>query len=49
MHLTNSAINNLEDEYVHPEAGEILEPNDATIRTLTSLWKSLEMKDIDVE
>ena len=48
MHLTNSAINMLNDDYVHPEEDQILEENTATIRTLTSLWKSLESKKIDV-
>ena len=34
MHLTNYAINMMNEEYIHPDANEILEENDATIRTL---------------
>ena len=49
MHLTNYAINMMNEEYVHPEEGHILEENDATIRTLKSLWTSLERKGINVD
>ena len=34
MHLTNYAINMMNEEYVHPDANEILEENNSTIRTL---------------
>ena len=49
MHLTNYAINMMNEEYVHPDESQILEENDATIRTLQSLWKSLERQGIDVD
>ena len=50
MHLTNYSINKENDgKYVHTnEQQNILEENSATKRTLTSLWKSLERKGIDV-
>ena len=48
MHLTNYAINRMNEDYVHPDESQILDENDATIRTLTSLWTSLEKKGIDV-
>ncbi len=50
MHLTNYSINKMNDEsYVHSQDGNILEENSATKRTLTSLWKSLSSKGIDVD
>ena len=50
MHLTNYSINKMNDEkYVHSGTQSILGENNATKRTLTSLWTSLEKKGIDVE
>ena len=50
MHLTNYSLNKLNEEgYIHTaNQSEILEENKATKRTLTSLWKSLEKRGIDV-
>jgi hypothetical protein len=39
MHLTNYSINKHSDEFV--ESDDILEPNKATKRTITSLMKTL--------
>ena len=41
MHLTNYSINKMNENYVHPEEGDILLSNDATKRTLTSLYSTL--------
>ena len=49
MHLTNYSINKMnEKKYVHTGEQSILGENNATKRTLTSLWVSLEKKGIDV-
>ena len=50
MHLTNYSINKTnESSYVHTTGQqEILEENKSTKRTLSSLWKSLEKRGIDV-
>ena len=49
MHLTNYSINKMNDgKYVHSGTQSILEENNATKRTLTSLWASLSKKGIDV-
>jgi len=40
MHLTNYSVNKTSEDYVRPT--EILEPNNDTKRTLTSLYKTLE-------
>ena len=41
MHLTNYSINKMSEEYVKPSEGDILLDNDATKRTLTSLYETL--------
>ena len=48
MHLTNYSINKLNDDYVHPEEGDILLSNDATKRTLASLYSTLSEQGLDV-
>ena len=49
MHLTNYSVNKLSEDYVRPEALEdVLEENQHTKRTLTSLYKTLARKGIDV-
>ena len=48
MHLTNYSINKLNDDYVHPEEGDILLSNDATKRTLESLYNTLTQQGLDV-
>jgi hypothetical protein len=47
MHLTNYSINKMSDEYIRPLPEEILIVNEATKRTLSSLYASLEGKGID--
>jgi hypothetical protein len=47
MHLTNYSINKMSDEYIRPQPEEILIANEATKRTLSSLYASLEVKGID--
>lgn len=41
MHLTNYSVNKLSPDYIH-EPEDILEPNNGTKRTSTSLFKQLE-------
>ena len=48
MHLTNYSINKTNEAYVHPEVEDILVQNDATKRTLQSLYQTLSEKGIDV-
>ena len=49
MHLTNYSINKMSEDYVRPQAEQILIENSATKRTLASLRKTLEAKGIDYE
>ena len=48
MHLTNYSINKMSEEYVKPSEGDILLDNDATKRTLTSLYETLSQQGVDV-
>lgn len=48
MHLTNYAINKTSDKYVW-EPENILEPNNASKRTLTALFKQLEAQGGDID
>ena len=41
MHLTNYSINKMNEEYVKPSEEDILLENDATKRTMTSLYETL--------
>jgi hypothetical protein len=42
MHLTNYSLNKFSDDYVkEEEVTEILEPNSASKRTLSALFKQL--------
>jgi hypothetical protein len=47
MHLTNYSINKHSETYV--ESDNILEPNNATKRTITSLMLTLQGMGVDVE
>ncbi len=47
MHLTNYSLNKENVDYIIPDPELIMEPNNATKRTLTSIWKSLEMIGYD--
>ena len=49
MHLTNYSINKTNEDYIHPNAAEILIDNNGTKRTLQSLYQTLTEKGIDVE
>ena len=49
MHLTNYSINKTNEDYVHPGAEEILVENNATKRTLSSLYSTLRAAGIDDE
>lgn len=49
MHLTNYSINKTNENYVHPNAEDILVDNDGTKRTLQSLYQTLAEKGIDTE
>jgi len=51
MHLTNYSINKTNAEYTNPTDDEILLDNQASKRTLESLYNTLEQdeRDIDVE
>ena len=49
MHLTNYSINKMNDEYIKPSEGDIMMDNDATKRTLTSLYETLAAQGIDVQ
>ena len=40
MHLTNYSLNKMSDEFVK-EPENVLEPNDASKRTLAALWKQV--------
>lgn len=44
MHLTNYSLNKLNKKFIFPDPIKmnILEPNEASKRTLTSTWKSIE-------
>ena len=46
MHLTNYSINKHSDTYITSD--NILEPNNASKRSLTSLMKTLMLKGVDV-
>lgn len=45
MHLTNYSINKHSDTYI--ESDRILDPNNASKRSLTSLMKTLVLKGVD--
>ena len=51
MHLTNYSINKTNSEFKNPTDDEILLDNQASKRTLESLYNTLEQdeRDIDVE
>lgn len=49
MHLTNYSINKMNEEYVHPTQDQVLLDNQATKRTLESLYHTLADKGIDIE
>jgi len=47
VHLTNYSINKMSDEYIKPKPEEILIANEATKRTLSSLYATFEARGID--
>jgi hypothetical protein len=47
MHLTNYSINKHSETFIESE--NILEPNNATKRTITSLMLSLALQGVDVD
>ena len=49
MHLTNYSINKTNENYIHPNADEILVDNNGTKRTLQSLYQTLAEMGINVE
>lgn len=49
MHLTNYSINKTNEDYVRPAEEDILVDNDATKRTLSSLYQTLEERGIDTD
>ena len=49
MHLTNYSINKTNENYVRPNAEDILVDNEGTKRTLSSLFATLQDKGIDVD
>ena len=51
IHLTNYSLNKLNQNYVFPDPTKIniLNPNDASKRTLESVWKSVELLGFDVK
>ena len=49
MHLTNYSINKTNENYVRPNAENILDDNEGTKRTLSSLYATLSNRGVDVE
>ena len=49
MHLTNYSINKKNEDYVRPNEEEIFDENNATKRSLQSLYQTLAEKGIDVD
>ena len=49
MHLTNYSINKMSNYYVRCTPEQLLEANNATKRTLKSLFASLKADGVDVD